>query len=119
MSKKRKKKKKEKRRTGGLPETRAAEALTVFWMLATMATALAQVSAALLFLIDRFTGPIQGFSTLMDLAIYVGVVTGVVALLSLPFVLRQRRSAPPRGVLISAIVITAFPVALTLSRVAT
>jgi hypothetical protein len=119
MSKKHKnKKKREKRRSGGLPETRAAEALTVFWMLATLATGLAQAGAAVLVLIDYLAGSLQGLADLAKLAIFMALVTGVVALVCLPLVLRQRRTPPPRAVLIAAIVITAFPVAITLSLLA-
>ncbi len=119
MSKKRKKKKnRERRRSGGMPETHGAKALTLMWMLAIVATAAAQASAGIVYFIDRYAGPFEEFVALTTLAIYVAAVTGVVALICLPFVLRHRRVAPPRAALVFAIVVSVIPMALYATRLA-
>ena len=104
-------------------ESRAAEAVTVAWMLSVLATAAADVGALLLWLLGRFwpvpAGREQAWIFLPLLLAFMAAITGLVCLLLIPVVYRVRRDPPPLAITIFAAVASAIPwgviVALVLS----
>jgi len=94
-------------------ETQAAVAVTIAWMLTCMST-LASLAVALVLrlLAAAFPVPVGGvhpLSRVEAVLMFVAVITGCVCLALAPIANRLRRSRPPRGITIAAIVIGAAP----------
>ena len=90
-------------------ESRAADLVTVVWMLHFVTAFACQVVGALarlayLWLANHpLLGMLAGFMLLASL------VAGTITLLLIPVVLRMRRAAPPTGILIVAIAVGLLP----------
>ena len=96
-------------------ETRAAEFVTVAWMLSTLVTLAAECLAGIGFvLIAVFTGgeEVGGLTAmLVGLLSYIALITGIVCLLLAPITHKVRKVPPPRSVTVVAAVIGAAPLA--------
>jgi hypothetical protein len=99
--------------TSAAEESRGAEALTVFWMLAALTTILAETVAAASALFMWGSREADRGNSLLGLLpgvmLFTALVTGAIGLTLTPLVLRLRGTAPPRGVVAFAIVIGASP----------
>jgi hypothetical protein len=96
----------------GPQENRAAEAVTVAWMLTTMATLAAEVLALILWAVvwiyNRGHIP-DGALALPALMLFIAAVTGTLCLLMAPLTYRVRAVPPPSGVTIMAVTVGAVP----------
>jgi hypothetical protein len=108
------KKRKRKRRSRDAPPVpssgRAADAVTVFWMVSVISTLLAELlfaSAGGYFLWDN--RPNRNLVLFVNLMLFTSVVTGTLSLIVLPVVLRVRTVPPPKLVKWSGILIGALP----------
>jgi hypothetical protein len=92
-----------------LPETKAADALTVAWMLSVMTTLMCELAWAA----SRqwvYLHPDQPqMAMFCQLLFFSALVTGGVSLLIIPFVYRLRRLLPPRGITVFAAIVGAAP----------
>ncbi len=96
-------------------ESRAAVAAIVFWMLATLLSASAQV-VSLIAAIIRELHSIAAAETVFAVGIMVAAITGGAALCSAVVALRTSSIPPPKLVLWPAIVIATAPVLYLLLR---
>lgn len=96
-------------------------AITVAWMLSTLACLMAEsvwiVSA--LWIQAAVEDPQRHPLIIVpDMMRLVAVCTGILALILLPFVLRVRQTPPPRAIIIFSIIVGALPLTATLVRLA-
>lgn len=102
-------------------EERSSVAITVAWMLSTLACLMAEsvwiVSA--LWIQAAVEDPQRHPLIIVpDMMRLVAVCTGILALILLPFVLRVRQTPPPRAIIIFSIIVGALPLTATLVRLA-
>lgn len=94
-------------------ESRAAEALTVFWMLTMMATLAAELASAAVWGLLQLAGKAEDLPAavglLPGLLMLIAVTTGILCLLLTPLAWHVRRQPPPLGVVVLAVVIGASP----------
>jgi hypothetical protein len=92
-------------------ESRGAEALTVLWMLATLATLFAEAAAAGAALLSPAPPPgeVSLGNLLPEVMLFTALVTGTISLTATPLVLRLRREAPPRVIVGLALLIGVSP----------
>jgi hypothetical protein len=109
---------KDLRPTRRAEESRGAEALTVLWMLATVATLAAEfvAGAGLLFFpanssADEAPSPL---SALPGVMLFTALTTGTLCLVLTPLVRRLRRTPPPPAVVWMAAVVGVSPWAILL-----
>jgi hypothetical protein len=99
-------------------ESRAGEALTVFWMLTMMATLAAELAALVAgLLIAGAEKPAEiplALRVLPGLMLSIALVTGVLCLALSPLVYKVRKAPPPTGVTVIAVAIGASPLVLLL-----
>ncbi|MDX1947997.1 MAG: hypothetical protein SFU86_21540 [Pirellulaceae bacterium] len=95
-------------------ESRAAVALTVVWMLATMSCVLAQVVSLAMWLVARGANIPAGRPNALDIVsgilLAVAFLTGLLILLLTGIVLWIRRARPPRAITIVSLLIAVIPV---------
>jgi hypothetical protein len=104
-------------------ESRAAEAVTVAWMLSTLATFAAELAAVAAWAVvgpavdDQLASPL---SVLPRLLLLIAAVAGSVSLLLAPITYRVRLVSPPRAITIIAVLVGIAPliVLVLVSRVA-
>lgn len=113
MSKSRKKKKyKSKKASQRTPpesvETRAADAMTVFWMVSFLATLAAELAFAGAFLLNR-NQPSETGTALTNAMFLISVLCGVSTLLATPVTLTLRSVEPPKRIVLLAILISSVP----------
>mgnify|MGYP004096664901 CR=1 FL=1 len=97
------------------PESRSAEAITVFWMMTTVATLIACLAAAFtkgVILIHQT--PTPAAETVLHILLLITLPTGALGLGVTPLVYRYRRHPPPRGVTSFAVVVSGLPWAIML-----
>lgn len=93
-------------------ESRAAEAVTVAWMLSTLATFAAELAAGAAWAVvgpavdDQLASPLSGLPRLLLL---IAAVTGSVSLLLAPITYRVRLVSPPRAITIIAVLVGIAP----------
>lgn len=94
---------------GDPPETQAADAVTVLWLLLSMTALVCEVSwaAARWYLASHPER--EAAVALHFLLAFSSLVTGGLILLLVPVVLRVRRQAPPRSITWATVVIGAAP----------
>ena len=92
-----------------ISETRAAEALTVGWMLSVMTTFACDLAAVAARLVHAARPGLERVVVLGELLLFAAVVSGVVSLLLAAMVLRVRQVAPPRGITTFALVVAVAP----------
>ncbi len=105
------KKRKEPARSTVPSETRAAEALTVGWLLSVMTAGLCELGSGLALAL-RTVGP--GLDFAARYLFFAALVIGVVSLILAAGVYRVRRVAPPRGVTVVGLAIGAAPLVVVL-----
>jgi len=106
-----------KRQAMPLPaEDRRAEAVTVAWMLATIATFGAELMGVVVFLFVRFSNsptespaPLRNLPPLM---LFTALIVGLISLVMVPVVYRFRRVPPPRSATIISVLIALLPIIL-------
>lgn len=91
------------------PESQAADALTVLWLLLALTTFVCEISwsAARWYMAGHAEG--QGAMALHFLLAFTALVTGGLVLLLVPVVLKIRRQAPPPSITMATIAIGAAP----------
>jgi hypothetical protein len=100
-------------------EERSSVAITVAWMLATMACFLAGLLwlgsqfAIVNLTRDQLPGAVLVIPDMMRLT---AVCTGLLGLTLLPFVLRVRQTPPPQAVTIFSVLVCILPLLATLAR---
>lgn len=104
---------KRKHRTPARDENapRTVEILTIGWMLMVVTTLACEIG----FVLAR--GLAADGDSLMALSavlLFAAVVIGLLALLLTPIVLRHRRTAPPKGILVFATIVSAMPLVVLL-----
>jgi len=99
-----------------LSESRAAEVVTVAWMLCTLTTLIAEGGVVLVRLLLSLTDPIvrednvvNGWMQLFVALALIAVTSGVCSLLLLPVVYWLRQVPPPRPITVGACVIAVLP----------
>lgn len=90
-------------------ENRAAVAVTVMWMLTTIATLMAQLVWAGSFTLVNLLDKAGNLAVLPGLMLFTGVVSGIVCLILAPVAWRIREVPPPRSVTLVAIIIGTLP----------
>ncbi len=94
-------------------ESRAAEAVTVAWMLTTLATLVAEVGGVIGWLLLVSAADPQklarSVAVLPGLILYIGLITGIIGLVLAPVAHRIRRVPPPTSVTVVAVVIALSP----------
>ena len=84
-------------------ETRAADTLTVVWVMLTLTTLLCELSTAAAATLAR-TMASPSVQVLSQLLFFAALVAGITGLIILPFVLRIRRQPPPQVVVVASVV---------------
>lgn len=112
MNKKRNKRPRS-RKSALADESQAVIAITVFWMLCGLATACAEImwivaQMAMLFGTEPF------LEMLKKLAVLIGAVTGVCALLATPLVLKARHGRVPRSLFWGIMLLAAVALGLAI-----
>jgi hypothetical protein len=114
LGKKKRRKKKPRQIAQEFPvEDRAAEAVTVAWMLSSMVTFGALVLSGIAWLtIPLLTAQaieVGSIGIIPRLLLFVATVTGSVSIITMLCAVRLRKVAPPRAVIIASSVICIFP----------
>jgi hypothetical protein len=100
-------------------EERSSVAITVAWMLATMACFLAEIVwlGSELAILNLTRAQLPGAVLVIpDMMRLTAVCTGLLGLTLLPFVLRVRQAPPPRAVTIFSVLVCILPLLATLAR---
>jgi hypothetical protein len=108
---------KQSRRSATAPvEARSAEAVTVGWMLTTLATVAAQIVGGITLVVAAMADDPQRAPLLLRVApglmMFISVVTGLVGLALVPVVLRLRLTPPPRPIIVGVILINLSPLVI-------
>lgn len=90
-------------------ESRAADAVTVLWMLAVMTTLLCELGAAAANWYAATNPDAAKIEALLVVLLFGAVVNGSLTLVLTPVVLKVRRVPPPRGITVFAVVVGAAP----------
>lgn len=107
-----KRKRRPKQRTKSEP--RGVEVLTVGWMLMVVTTLACEVGFVVSRMLADSGGPLMLLSGLL---LFAALVIGLIALATMPVVVRSRRAAPPTGIVVFAAVISGAPLAMALIEV--
>jgi hypothetical protein len=107
------KRKKKKHSAAALPaETRAADAMTVAWMLCVVTAILCEIGAIVTrWLLSDYRANVQ-LQVLFALLAFSALVTGAIGLCLLPIVMKTRRVPPPRAVVVVSVVAGVAPLLL-------
>lgn len=104
-----KRKTKKKVRAAMPAETRAADAVTVGWMLCVVTALICNVGAMVVrWALSDYSDHIN-LQVLFALLAFSALVAGTLSLCLLPVVLRTRRVPPPPGIIVFAIVVGVMP----------
>lgn len=103
-------KRRSRKRPATPPESRSAEAITVFWTTTLLATVLGEVGALLSRTIVALTGAQGTLLLLSNLLLLIAAVTGLLCLALTPLVLRWRRVPPPAKITQFAVVFSLLPI---------
>ena len=91
-------------------ESRPAEAITVFWMMTTVATLIACLGAAFTkVIILMHKTPTPAAETVLYILLLITLPTGALGLGVTPLVYRYRGKPPPRGVTYFAVIVNGLP----------
>ena len=90
-------------------ESRAAEALTVGWMLSVMTTLACELGVVAAKIVHAAWLQMERLAVLGELLLFAAVVSGLVSLLLAAMVFRVRQVSPPRGVTTFALIVAAAP----------
>lgn len=93
---------------GDTGETRAADSLTVFWMIAVSIGLIAELGALGFVGLARAIGRPQ-LETVAGVLVFAAIIMGVVNLALAPLVYYIRRTPPPVTITIAAVVIALLP----------
>ncbi len=105
-----------KKQTSIPPEERRAEAATIGWMLATLATLAALVCSLAAYAVVRpMADPPLALALLPGLLLTLSAITGLVGVLLTPLVLRLRKTRPPRLITQFAVVVGLTPSVLLIA----
>ena len=114
MSKRRKRQGKSAKSTkkDTLPsETRAAEIVTIAWMLSVMVTLMGELASIAAWVFGR---TYQGLVFLAIFLFFTSLVTGVFSLVMAFVALRVRQTPPPKGIIVFSLVVGGTPLAYLL-----
>jgi hypothetical protein len=104
------------------PESRAAEAVTIAWMMAALSSCLGTVLASLLYAVLWFTVPPGEITSSMVwlpfLLFSIATITGAICLLLTPLAVKMRKTPPPRAVIFFALFFGAAPLAASIALAA-
>jgi hypothetical protein len=119
MSAKRRKPRRQKKPpvSGDPPESRTAELLTIAWTVSVTAVVFADLMAAGAHFLARRNSAIEVLAPLAGLPLLSAAAMGVVSLILLALVWRQRRLKPPQGYVAFALIVAAAPIAAAILKV--
>jgi hypothetical protein len=102
-------------------EERSSVAITVAWMLATLACLMSEtvwLIGALWIRMSAEDPSRHPLAIIPDMMRLIAVCTGILALILMPFVLRVRRTPPPRAITAFSIIIATLPLVAMIARLA-
>jgi len=91
-------------------ESRAAEAVTAFWVMSVVTVFLCDLAAAAARWYTRANPNQEKMAILAGLLLFAATATGIISLLLMPLVYRARREPPPRGFVVFAVVVGVMPI---------
>ncbi|MCA9212212.1 MAG: hypothetical protein KDB27_04030 [Planctomycetales bacterium] len=92
-------------------ETRAADAVTVFWLLAGFASGMAQLAMFILRAARTSFEDLDRWAAFHGVVAVIAVVTGIITLVVTPIALRVRRIPPPQPIIAGMILLGGLPFA--------
>jgi hypothetical protein len=93
-------------------ETRAADAVTVFWLLTGFSTVIAEFGWCVLRLLPALFDDRERWLALLTVVFGIAFLSGAVTLALTPIAIRTRKTRPPRSIVVAAVIIGCLPVAL-------
>lgn len=97
-------------RAGESPELRAADSMTIFWMLCGVTTLIIEVAIIAIASYGWATGESSSqLEAISMLLLMIAMVTGTLSMLLIPIVLQQRRAVPPKAIVRGMLVIGLLP----------
>lgn len=106
-----KKRKPQPSRTPVVEESKTAEAATVAWMLALMSTIAAECGGIFVRVLMMMNDTSERIRVLSTTLLLVAFLSGVITIILTPVVIRVRRVAPPRAIVVVAYVMGVVPIA--------
>lgn len=97
-------------------ESRAAEAMTIGWMLSMMATIICLLVYVIVRVVMASTDAAEEFVVYADLLLFTAMVIGIVGLILAPVVYRLRVQKPPIGVTRFAVSVSLLPLLVLIVR---
>jgi hypothetical protein len=91
-------------------ETRAGDAVTVAWIVSVMMALMCDVGAAGAHWWSAGEANARSTLLLREMLLFSAAVVGFISLVLLPIMLKVRRAAPPNGLVVFAICVTAAPI---------
>lgn len=85
-------------------ESQVSLASTVFWLLCVLGALVAQIVALATYWAAR-ANEAEALSMVHRVSLFIGVMLGALGLITLPIVLRARKTPPPRSVILFAAVV--------------
>jgi hypothetical protein len=99
-------------RAFGGGESRAAEFMTVGWLLTTLTTLVCEVVGAAATWFAQRNPQAVGIAALATVLLFAAVITGALALLLLAVAWKLRTVKPPRGITVFAVFVSAAPLVM-------
>jgi hypothetical protein len=99
-------------RAFGSTESKAAEFMTVGWLLTALTTLVCELGAAAAFWFARRDPEALSIAALALVLMFAALVTGLLSLLLLAAAWKLRSTKPPRGITVFAIFVSLAPVAM-------
>jgi hypothetical protein len=90
-------------------ESSAADRVTTAWMMALLATLLAEAAGMVTSWLGRGESPAGRWTALAELALFVACTTGLVSFTLMLAALKLRRIRPPRAIVLISIVASLLP----------
>ena len=97
-------------------ETRAADYLTVGWLVSALTTLLCEIISVAAAWLASGSGADQRVELFSGFLLFASLATGLVTLLLTPLVCLSRKAPPPRGITVFAVVVAVIPLLILLAR---
>ena len=91
-------------------ETRAADAITVFWMVCLLATLAAEIAYAVMFFVNRSETESATIAALSNAMFLVALLCGIATLIATPVTWNVRNVAPPKKIVAFAVCVASLPI---------
>ena len=90
-------------------ESRTADTATVAWVMLSLTALLCELGVVALLIVQQTMAPAPRIELLATLLFFAALVAGVFGMVILPLVLRFRKVAPPRSIVVASIIIGLVP----------